>query len=170
MSGLTTNFSWLVPTNSDPANVAADMGTFLGEIDGSLGNAWTTYTPTWTAVTTPPVLGTGTITGRYKTFGKWGVCNGQLTMGGTTTYGTGAYRFSLPPSWTLQNTVSILVRGFGGVFDTSTGTHYVGYLNYVSGTTIAMRTHAATAEVGTAVPVTFASGDIITWELITELA
>lgn len=170
MPTATTNFAWTVPANSDPAQVAVDEGVFLGQIDGSLGNAWTTYVPTWTAVSVNPAIVNGTITGRFKLFGKWGICNGQITMGGSTTFGTGAYRFSLPAGWSMQNTPSVLVRGSGGVFDNSTTTHYVGYMSYVSATTVAMRTHAATAEVGTAVPVTFAASDIITWELLVELA
>jgi uncharacterized membrane protein YbhN (UPF0104 family) len=58
--------------------------------------AWTTYTPTWTAATTNPVLGNGTIVGRYKKIGK--VVNFQidLTMGSTTTYGSGAWSVTLP--------------------------------------------------------------------------
>jgi hypothetical protein len=58
--------------------------------------AWTTYTPTWTAATTNPVLGNGTIAGRYRKFGRTVHLQIDLTMGSTTTYGTGAWSLSLP--------------------------------------------------------------------------
>lgn len=170
MSGLTTNFSWLVPANGDPANVAADEGTFLGQIDASLGNAWTAYTPAWTAVTANPAIVNGTINGRFKKFGKWGIATGMIVAGAGTTFGTGAYRFGLPSTWTLENTAPIqMLRGIGGCYDSSTTTNYVGFMYYVSSTTIGMRTHAAAADVGTAVPVTFAVSDVISWQVLVEL-
>lgn len=166
----TTNFSWTVPANADPANVAADEGTFLGQIDGSLGNAWTDWTPTWTAVTANPAIVNGTINGRYKQFGKWGIATGMIVAGAGTTFGTGAYRFSLPASWNLQNTAPIqLLRGNAAVYDNSTTTTYVGYVYYVSATTVGIRTHAATSDIGPTVPVTFAVSDVITWQILVEI-
>jgi hypothetical protein len=58
--------------------------------------AWNTYTPAWTAVTTAPAIGNGTLTGKYAVVGK--VCHftALVTFGSTTTFGSGAYTFSLP--------------------------------------------------------------------------
>lgn len=54
------------------------------------------FAPTWTASTTNPVLGNGTLTGFY-TRDKWRVTiNYVLTTGTTTTYGTGNWQFSIP--------------------------------------------------------------------------
>jgi hypothetical protein len=58
--------------------------------------AWSTYTPAWTALTTNPVIGDGTITGRYKQIGKTTFLYVKIAMGSTTTYGTGDWRISLP--------------------------------------------------------------------------
>ncbi|MGW4705002.1 hypothetical protein [Streptomyces sp. NPDC004285] len=58
--------------------------------------AWQTYTPTWTAATTNPVLNNGTIVGRYKRIGKTVHLQIDLTMGSTTTYGSGAWSVTLP--------------------------------------------------------------------------
>jgi len=55
-----------------------------------------TYTPTWTAVTTNPVLGNGILNGWYTKIGNTVTVNISLTMGSTTTYGNGVYSFSLP--------------------------------------------------------------------------
>ncbi|MFD9047693.1 hypothetical protein [Streptomyces zaomyceticus] len=58
--------------------------------------AWTTYTPSWTAATTNPVLSNGTIVGRYKKIGRLVNFQIDLTMGSTTTYGSGAWSITLP--------------------------------------------------------------------------
>ncbi|MFF7210318.1 hypothetical protein ACFZAU_07210 [Streptomyces sp. NPDC008238] len=57
---------------------------------------WNGYTPTWTATTTNPTIGDGTIAGRYALVGK--TCHFQMTLvhGSTTTNGSGAYTFGLP--------------------------------------------------------------------------
>ena len=57
---------------------------------------WTNYTPTWTATTTDPVLGNGTLAGRYSKIGKTVIGDIILVMGSTTTYGSGVWSFSLP--------------------------------------------------------------------------
>lgn len=58
--------------------------------------AWTAYTPAWTAASTNPVLGNGTLTGRHMKVGR--TCHAQIDLvtGSTTTYGSGAYSMSLP--------------------------------------------------------------------------
>ncbi|MFE9098483.1 hypothetical protein [Streptomyces sp. NPDC007264] len=58
--------------------------------------AWTAYTPAWTAVTTNPVLGNGTLVGQYMKIGRTCHLIITLTTGSTTTYGTGFWRLSLP--------------------------------------------------------------------------
>ena len=58
--------------------------------------AWTAYTPTWTAATTNPTLGNGSIVGRYRQIGKTVTFSVALTIGSTTNIGQGAYGFGLP--------------------------------------------------------------------------
>ena len=67
----------------------------VSRIAGNLG-AWTAYTPTWTGSTTNPVLGNGTLTGKYVQLGKLVIAKATLTAGSTTTFGTGLWRLSLP--------------------------------------------------------------------------
>lgn len=62
----------------------------------SIFAAWSSYTPTWTAATTNPVLNNGTIVGRYIKIGLTVTAAIKLTMGSTTTYGSGIYRFGIP--------------------------------------------------------------------------
>lgn len=58
--------------------------------------AWNTYTPAWTADTTAPAIGNGTLTGKYAVVGK--VCHftALVTFGSTTTFGSGSYYLGLP--------------------------------------------------------------------------
>ena len=58
--------------------------------------AWNTYSPTWTAASSNPSIGNGTITGRYKQIGKTVFVNVKISMGTTTTFGSGNWRISLP--------------------------------------------------------------------------
>ncbi|MDX2934648.1 hypothetical protein Sipo8835_46280 [Streptomyces ipomoeae] len=57
---------------------------------------WNTYTPAWTAETTNPAIGNGSLTGKYAIVGK--TCHFTLLMqfGTTTTYGSGNYYLSYP--------------------------------------------------------------------------
>lgn len=57
---------------------------------------WTAYTPVWTAATTNPSLGNGTLTGQYMKIGRTCHVMIKLVMGSTTTYGSGSWRISLP--------------------------------------------------------------------------
>jgi hypothetical protein len=57
---------------------------------------WKAYTPTWTADTTNPAIGNGTLTGRYIVIGKLCTYVLGLVMGSTTNYGSGNWAFSLP--------------------------------------------------------------------------
>ena len=132
-------------------------------------SAWTVYTPTWASTGTAVSLGNGTIAGRFMRFGKLGFFNGILTTGGTTTYGTGTYTFSLPVTWTAVSAVGTEI-GTGRVFDTSTSTRYIASVEVgTSGTVITLGTHAATTDISGTVPVTLASGDIIRWAGVVEL-
>lgn len=91
--------------------------------------AWTNYTPTWTATTTAPVLGNGTLNGRYTKIGKTIVGDILLAMGSTTTYGSGGWSLSLPFSCASS---SIRYGGSWAVVDAGT-TNYAGSLFIVAG-------------------------------------
>jgi hypothetical protein len=55
-----------------------------------------TYTPNWTGSTTNPVLNNGTITGKYIVVGKMCWVEVIITMGSSTTYGSGTWSVSVP--------------------------------------------------------------------------
>lgn len=68
----------------------------------ALVDAWTTYTPTWTASAGTPSIGNGTLGGRYQKMGRTVHLQITLLGGTTTTIGTaGAYwNLGLPPGHT----------------------------------------------------------------------
>ncbi len=67
--------------------------------------AWTTYTPSWHATTgAAPVLGNGSLTGRYKLVGKTLDLYFSLIFGSTTNGGTGIWFFGPPAGATVRNT------------------------------------------------------------------
>ncbi len=57
---------------------------------------WASYTPSWTAASTNPVIGNGTIEGWYKVIGKTCFVRGNIAMGSTTTFGSGEWYVSMP--------------------------------------------------------------------------
>ncbi|MFE2941046.1 hypothetical protein ACFXKG_18575 [Streptomyces sp. NPDC059255] len=75
---------------------AAQLNQEIRDQLNSMFDAWTSWTPTWTAVTTNPSLGNGTLNGRYMKWGRTCMISLELTCGSTTTYGAGAWSFSLP--------------------------------------------------------------------------
>lgn len=71
---------------------------------------WVNYTPTWTAATTNPVVGNGTWSSWWQWCGRKTInVDVQLTIGSTTTFGSGVWRFSLPAS--LQGAANRLQSG-----------------------------------------------------------
>lgn len=84
---------WAIPLDSDPlANAALAVRNLVDSIEAG----WTAYTPAWTAATSNPAVGNGSIVGRYKRFGKTVLFRVNLTIGTTTTLGSGQYSISLP--------------------------------------------------------------------------
>lgn len=89
------------------------------------GGNWFPYTPTWTSDGTQPSLGNGTITGRYKREGKTVSFKAMVSLGSTSTVGTGAYSLTLPPTAPprISNPAQYV---FSRVSDASSGQAYAG--------------------------------------------
>ncbi|MET9506927.1 hypothetical protein ABZX62_00315 [Streptomyces flavidovirens] len=84
--------TWVVGETVSAALMNAEIRDQFNEMFA----AWTAYTPTWTAATTNPSLGNGTLTGRYLKIGRTCKVLIVLTLGSTSTYGSGNLRLSLP--------------------------------------------------------------------------
>ncbi len=72
---------------------AAQMNTYVPQV-------WSDYTPTWTGSGSNPALGNGTLQGRYIAEGKATHFQIYLSIGSTTTFGSGIWYFSLPTTAT----------------------------------------------------------------------
>jgi len=104
--------------------------------DGIL-SSYIAYTPVWTSSGTAPAIGNGTIVGRYKVLaGKNIMFYARIIAGTTTTYGTGNYSLSLPPTAACRTTDEQFTQA--RIFDSSAGLAYVGQ-GVLSGTTVLLQ-------------------------------
>ena len=126
---------------------------------GNLG-AWTAYTPTWTGNTTNPAIGNGTIVGAFAQIGK--VVNFRIlvTMGSTTTYGTGYYSFGLPTAALSGATGSYSTVGSVVALDNSSTLIYEANPCLLTTTTVILR-YQTGGLFSNVAPVTFATSDVI---------
>ena len=134
-------------------------------IDANAGT-WQSYTPTWTASTTNPSIGNGTLSGRYFQIGKLVYCQFTMRAGSTTTFGSGLWRFSYPvaPVGTSANLYQV-----GSVHAADSGTaNYNGITQYAGATYMSLIINnnwvSATA------PFTWANGDYLEVNTIYEAA
>nr|WP_202534087.1 hypothetical protein [Streptomyces sp. SID3212] len=136
------------------------MNTEVRDQFNSIFAAWTTYTPTWSAPT-PPTLGNGSITGRYIKVGRTCTVSWLLTIGSTTTLGSGAYLYGLPftaASSTVHYLGSARLVGtdvWHGQVSVSTGASSANF------TFPASATNARSANQSASVPETLAAGTTV---------
>lgn len=137
--------------------VTGDFGVGGNFTPTAFVKAWTAYTPAWTSTGTQPALGNGTIAGKFFTIGSMVMFEIVVTMGSTTTFGTGVYLFSLPAAavTTVQG-----ANVTGMINDSSTGNLTpIGGGYHFTATTIVV--FSASSQVAATVPITFASADVI---------
>lgn len=159
-----TAWSGTLPTITGGADILGSDVDTLRDAIGGLVDAWTSYTPTWAASGTAVSLGNGTITGQYIRSGKLVVAEASLTMGGTTTYGTGNYTITLPITARLGGTPV----GAALVYDSSVDTNRRAGAAVLSGTGAV--SFFADGTVGQLVPFTWANGDVIRFTITYEAA
>ena len=94
----------ILATDGNASNGQGNM-TYYGAIHNFTGlvriggynvGQWASYTPIWTASTTNPTLGNGSLTGRYCVVGKLCTMSVKLNIGSTTTLGAGNWAFLIP--------------------------------------------------------------------------
>jgi len=143
-------------------------------VGGIALGAWTNYTPTITATTTNPTLGSSVVSGRYKLLDtKTGIVRVKMsiTTGGAWNPGSGEWQFSLPASWTLAGTLACV----GSVHILDSGTRrYAGIVLGTSGDT-GLKVSVIADSSGDFVmkhnvPITWATGDSIDMQATVEIA
>lgn len=160
-------------TAGDTTTVPTNLNVLRDALKG-VTEAWTAYTPTWTAVTTNPVLNNGSFTGTaYLRAEKLIIGRIVLTMGGTTTYGTGAYSLTLPVT-PGTGVIRTSVTGFAR--DTSATSDFPLFGIVTAGsTTMPLKTLPTTAgnalaNITSAVPFAWATTDVLTIDFCYEAA
>lgn len=110
----------------------------------SIGEAWTTYTPTWSVYLGTTTLGNGTLTGRYLVLNKLVFGHIKLSWGTTTsTSGAGAanpFLFSTPSTYDINSNFGTRTPIGTALIEDSGATIYVGTVVVTSSTTIGIQT------------------------------
>lgn len=131
----------------------------------ALTDPWTAYTPAWSSSGTQPVLGNGTLTGKYVQTGKFVTCSGKLTYGSTTTFGTGIYAITLPVTAAAD-----LTACGSGLFFRSTSVAFCTTV-FLRGTTTLEMFPPSGGQWTPSNPINpQASGDLIDWQITYEAA
>lgn len=122
---------------------------------------YTTYEPTWTASVNPSI-GDGSLTGAYRRKGAYAEVNINVSMGSTTTFGTGGWKFALPYAATR------VTPGSGFFLDSGTALYGASSLVDPSVGAVARAVAAGSAAdfVGSGIPFTWASGDLLQIKLV----
>ena len=171
MATTTPNNGWAVPTSTDYVKDGATAIETLGDaIDTSVGTgllAWTSYTPTLSG--TGWVKGSGTIDGRYVKLGKIVMVEIVYVF---STAGGGAAGSAVPTVTLPVNANTTITPNPAQVtiLDTSTGALYMGQGSIGStGVTatvgLASGTYTQLTAVAAGVPMVWATGDEIRWNL-----
>jgi len=169
----TPNRGYRYPASTDNTQIWTHIQNTATDIDTDMAAqlaAWSTYVPVWTSNGTAPSLGNGTITGRYKQFGKTVIVTIKIVFGSTSTFGTAAYFFSLPVAANGLNDFvgSAYMRDTSG---TSSG-HYTGIslVTAASPTVITAYEASGHTQLWSTIPVTWVSTDFFEFTIVYEAA
>jgi hypothetical protein len=117
------------------------------------------FTPTWTASTTNPTIGDGTLRGWYARSGSIVTATYEVIMGSTTTFGTGTYAFSLPR---MSASPSVHVGAAYGTDASAGNAATTGVAQVLAGSPGTARLQATGTGIWSpTVPITWASSDVI---------
>lgn len=120
---------------------------------------WNSWSPTWTAVSTNPAIGNGTLTGRYVQVGtgsgSFVVANIEVVAGSTTTFGTGEYLFDLPIDAESDNFIGPALGWEAGVLK------YEGIAWLLDTSTLQVTSADNASDWGSGVPFAWGDGDML---------
>lgn len=158
-----TAFTGTIPTiaSGDTTTVPTNLAVYRDALKAE-SEAWTSYTPAWTASSVNPVIGNGTIVGAYQQVNKKVAFSVVITMGSTTTYGTGTYIVTIPVAAHGRFVANVGLSGCSGTAFLGAQSFPIAVNRYTSSTTIYFGgpTGAALAP---AVPFTWANGAILSF-------
>ena len=148
----------------------AAWGDILNANFAYLGQAWTSFTPTWTGSGGNPAIGNGTLAGAYLQIGKTLHLRIWMKAGTTTTFGSGTWDFLLPNSLAVSSAYTQTLHVFA--IDNGTANYsdaaYIG-LGGIT-TTLRVAQTGGTGSYGSAVPFTWTTSDELAIEGTLEVA
>lgn len=137
----------------------------------TIDNVYFDFTPVWTAASVNPSLGNGTLTGRLVRTNRLVKVTMYLTIGSTTTTGTGVWTFALPASLSWMTASKLAI---GSCYGLRSGVNFqvgVSISNTDPNTFgVILLSHAGGNNWGPTTPVTWASGDYVRMDVTFELA
>lgn len=146
-------------------------GTTFRTVPAGGSGPWSTYTPTLTAVTTSPTLGSGAVQlGKYVQVGRTVDVQFNITFGSSgAAAGSGVYLVSLPVNMGITDMAGTPV-GTVWLYDASSLTSAVGVAYLYSTSQVQMRVDGVAGAVAHAVPWAWATGDAVRGTLRYEAA
>jgi hypothetical protein len=129
--------------------------------NSSYENGWISFTPTLTASVTNPTLGDSTLTARYQRKGDDIEYWYRLIIGSTFSAGSGTYRFESP----VAARTAIYSHGSGMIFDASANFTAISPLPLIDGTARIQCQVQGSSNIGSATPITWATGDEIRFQV-----
>lgn len=142
---------------------AADLQKIINALHG-VSDSWVDFSSgvAWSSSGTAPVIGNGSVAASYTQVNKLVIYKGKITMGSTTTFGTGSWAVAIPVAGN-NNAGS----GAAECYDTS-NTPGKTPATLLIGSTLSFLT--ITGPAGATTPFTWAVGDHIAWTYIYEAA
>jgi hypothetical protein len=178
MATSTPNYGLRKPATGDNVIVLTDISDNMDDIDTELkrvddlatnAGVWAEYSPIWASVSNPqPAIGNGTLKARWAKAGKLVHVRLRLTIGATTTLGTGVWSFTLP----LTSISNSDLETFGQCVTLDAGTGYKhDVVNVASGaSTMRMIGITSGSFYSPTVPQAWASTDFLNISLTYEAA
>ena len=134
---------------------------------------WEQLVPDWTAASSDPSIGNGSVIGACRRNGTTGHYRGVIQMGTLTTYGTGEWRVALPDGWSAATSITTGFQVGNILMVPTAGSAYSGFCWAAAGATVLrMVTNASVpASVTSASPAswTASASNFLTWNITLEL-
>jgi hypothetical protein len=143
---------------------AALMNTHVRDNEKAIGDAWTTWTPTFSGGIS--AIGNATVTAKYLQAGKLVIGEVKVTMGGTTSFAAAAISITAPVNFAVTSSLAV---GPAYMVDVSANLGYVGVATPLSATAFGIG-YNGTAGATNLIPFTWASTDILSFSFTYEAA
>jgi len=101
---LITGVSTTLNTQNEAVHIQSNGSAWVILARTGVTTPWTSFSGTWTAVSVNPAIGNGTLSANWRRRGDTAEVTYLITMGSTSTYGTGDWIFTLPTGITVNTT------------------------------------------------------------------